>query len=295
MDWIDIILDSSGGSCEDRTMKAWAVIALAIGVSVSLHAGPFNTNLIVNGNAEAGVGSVSGDDIEPVPGWTTTNNFTVSMYGAGSEIPTNCPGPADRGSNFFAGGPDTALSWAWQVIDVSAAATQVDAHQVLAALTGWLGGWESQDDNAVLTAQFTSGVTTNILGTVSIGPVLAADRADVTGFLFRGATALVPAGSRQVTVTLTVTREEGSYNDGYADDLSLVLMTNWPVLTIQGGANPIVSWQAAEVGWQLQSTTNLASTSQWTNVGPPYQTNGTQIQYIEPSPTGNRFYRLQLP
>jgi hypothetical protein len=276
-------------------MKTLALIALAICVSLSLQAGPFNTNLIINGNAEAGVGSVSGNDIEPVPGWTTTNNFTVCMYGAASGVPTNCPGPADRGSNYFAGGPSTALSWAWQVIDISAAATQVDAHQVLAALTGWLGGWESQDDNAVLTAQFTSGLTTNILGTVSIGPVLAADRTNVTGFLFRAAMTPVPAGSRQVTLTLTMTREEGAYDDGYADSLSLVLMTNWPVLTIQGGANPTVSWPAADVGWQLQSTTNLASALQWTNIGPPYQTNATQIQYIEPSPTTNRFYRLQFP
>jgi hypothetical protein len=41
--------------------------------------------------------------------------------------------------------------------------------------------------------------------------------------LKRSAKALVPVGTRAALVTLTMTRASGSYNDGYADALSLVL------------------------------------------------------------------------
>jgi hypothetical protein len=35
----------------------------------------------------------------------------------------------------------------------------------------------------------------------------------------------VPAGTRKVVVTITMTRTAGSYNDGYADSLSLTFST----------------------------------------------------------------------
>jgi hypothetical protein len=275
-------------------MKRLILIALVIFSGASLRAGLFNTNLIVNGGAEAGTGSVSGNDVLPVPGWTTTNGFTVTQYGSASEVPIDVPGPANRGTNFFAGGPNTALSSAYQVIDLSSAAVQVDSGAVLAELTGYLGGWESQEDNAFLQAEFTDGVTTNILETISLGPVLAVDRTNQTALLFRGATNAVPVGARQVKVTLTMTREAGSYNDASADNLSLVLTTNGISLAIQTGANLIVSWPAGAGGWQLQSTTNLL-TPQWTNVAPPYQTNSSRIEYLETAPIGSRFYRLKQP
>ncbi len=276
-------------------MKRLILIALAVIAGTGLHAGLFNTNLIVNADAEAGAGSTTGNDVLPVPGWTTLNNFTVTLYGTASDIPTNSPGPADRGANLFTGGPTTSVSSAYQVIDLTAAGAQVDSGVVLAELTGWLGGWQSQNDNAVLTAEFTDGVTPNLLGSISVGPVLASDRASQTGLLFRGKTNAVPVGARQVKVTLTMTFTAGGYNDGYADNVSFVLTTAQPVLTIQNGANPVVSWPASAGGWQLQSATNLPATPPWSDVGPPYQTNASQIQYIEPSPIGARFYRLRLP
>lgn len=59
----------------------------------------------------------------------------------------------------------------------------------------------------------------------------------------------------------------------------------------------VVSWPLADAeGWTLQCTTNLVSGgSVWANIPPPYQTNGANLQYIEPAPLGNRFYRLYKP
>jgi len=276
-------------------MKGLILFALSVFAGARLDAGLFDTNLIVNGNAEAGPGSVSGNDIETVPGWTTANGFTVASYGVASGIATNIPGPANRGTNYFAGGPNNGLSDAWQFIDLTPAAAEVDSGAALMELTGYLGGWSSQEDSAVLKAEFFDGINPTALAQAAIGPVTAEDRTNAIALLFRGTTNAVPAGARLAKLTLTMTRYAGSYNDGIADDLSLVLTINRPELTIQSGANPVVSWPVGAGAWQLQSATNLSGTPQWTDVGPPYQTNTGRIQFAEPAPAVSRFYRLQAP
>lgn len=94
-------------------------------------------------------------------------------------------------------------------------------------LSAWLGGFSSQDDNAVLTLAFLDTDSAQ-LGTASLGPVTEPDRGGNTGLLFRDLMGLVPVGTRSIDVTLTLTREEGSYDDGYADNLSLVLSGGSP-------------------------------------------------------------------
>jgi len=58
--------------------------------------------------------------------------------------------------------------------------------------------------------------------------VLAADRNRATGLVLRSASAPVPPGTRRIAVTLTMTRTEGTSNDGYADNLSLTLTNSAP-------------------------------------------------------------------
>jgi hypothetical protein len=49
-------------------------------------------------------------------------------------------------------------------------------------------------------------------------------------------------------------------------------------------------------GWLLRTTTKLVTSgSVWSEMPPPYQTNGTNLQFTEPMPTGNKFYRLHKP
>jgi hypothetical protein len=159
----------------------------------------------------------------PVPGWSTSNNFTVAIYGTASGVPSDVPGPPDRRNNFFVGGPNTALSVASQLIDVSGRAGQIDLGAITMKLTGYLGGYYDQNDNAVLSATFL-GAAGNSLGQAFIGPVVTTSRAGATGLLFRGCTNSVPSGTKRIEVVLTMTRTWGDYNDGLADSLSLVLV-----------------------------------------------------------------------
>ncbi len=89
-------------------------------------------------------------------------------------------------------------------------------------LSGFLGGFATQNDRATLTATFKDGGG-GTLAIASIGPVTNVDRGNVTGLLFRTTSGSVPAGTRTVDLLLTLTRAAGFSNDGYADNLSLVL------------------------------------------------------------------------
>jgi predicted small secreted protein len=181
-------------------------------------------NLIVNGDAESGPGTMDGSTpVTNIPGWTPMGNFDVVVYGASGGYPLDTdPGPTDRGKNFFSGGPDDDVSTGTQIIDVSSVATMLDTGAVSYTLSGWLGGYADQNDNATLTIQFqdASGKT---LGQGQFGPVMAADRNNVTSFIQKTAQGNAPKGTRKILVTLTMTRTDGSANDGYADNLSLTL------------------------------------------------------------------------
>ena len=90
-------------------------------------------------------------------------------------------------------------------------------------LSGWLGGYDGQNDNAVLTATF-KDASGSILSTATIGPVLATDRGGTSSLLYREATATVPKNAKSVVIQLVMTRvPPGVFNDGYADNLSLIL------------------------------------------------------------------------
>jgi uncharacterized protein (TIGR03382 family) len=181
------------------------------------------TNVIANGDAEAGPGSADGFAAVVVPSWSASATFIAIQYGAPGGFPLSTdPGPPARGSNFFAGGNASALTTVTQLANLSADAAPIDTGTVTYALSGYLGGFSSQDDNATLTVAFQNAASTT-LGTATIGPVTAADRGSATGMLLRTAAGTVPAGTRQALITLTLTRVSGTYNDGYADNLSLVL------------------------------------------------------------------------
>lgn len=189
-------------------------------------AGPpvaLGANLIVNGDAEAGPGTP--DAMKPVtdiPGWMTKGRFDVVAYGARGDVPAaDDPGPPDRGKNFFTGGFNDPISTATQRVDVSSQSAAIDAG-VTYTLSGWVGGYATQADGAVVAIQLTDANGRG-LGQAEIGPVTPSDRGSRTSFLQRSASGVVPKGTRKIVVTVTMTRRDGAYNDGYADNLSLVL------------------------------------------------------------------------
>jgi hypothetical protein len=179
-------------------------------------------NLILNGNAEAAAGGTDGTPVK-APDWTSSGGAGALQYGsAGIGYPI--PGAPDAGKSFFSGGPDDATSSLTQTIDVSEYATAIDAGGVTYTLEGYLGGFSDQADYASLTATFKDASGAPLGKGATIGPVTAADRKNVTELLKRSSTGAVPEKTSSVVVVLEMTRDCGAYNDGYANDLSLVFM-----------------------------------------------------------------------
>jgi hypothetical protein len=177
----------------------------------------------VNPGAEDGPSDSTGDQpVSKIPGWTTHGDIDVVPYGVNGVAGVSDPGPANRGKNLFTGGPDTPNTSASQVIDVSSGSSDINSGSVSYTLSGYLGGFSSQEDNAVLVVQFEDS-TGKVLATAQIGPVSAADRQDNTGLLLRKTSGKVPPSTVKLVVTLRMTRTGGAYNDGYADELSLIL------------------------------------------------------------------------
>lgn len=167
----------------------------------------YGSNLVVNGDAEAGVS-----------GWTAYAGYSMFQsvnYGSNWVLPTQ-PGPADRGAGMFAGLGQYAVGY--QTLDFGTAVAQETAY----SLTGWLGGWANQDDNALFYVQFLDDLD-NEVGGAALGPVTAQDRANLTGLQYREAAGFVPAGTRKLSFWLSMERLVSGDNDGYADNLSFVL------------------------------------------------------------------------
>ena len=192
-----------------------------------------SANLLVDPGAESVAQcSTTGLDGMTIPGWTITNGAPDAVcYGAPNGFPTDStPGSPTRGNQFFAGG-GTGNSGLSQTVDVSAAASAIDAGGVPATVSGWLGGWSSQNDRVGVTATFldASGAT---LGSTAIGPVTNKNRGNTTEFLQKSATATLPVHTRSIRVDVSFTWTAGNTTDGYADDLSLTVGANVPTPTL---------------------------------------------------------------
>ncbi|MFL6112219.1 MAG: alkaline phosphatase family protein, partial [Catenulispora sp.] len=115
-----------------------------------------------------------------------------------------------------------------QTVDVTAAATAIDTGNVPYTLSGWLGGYASQNDRVGVTATFLNAAGATVGSTAQIGPVTSANRGNTTEFLQKTATGTLPAGTRSVRVDVAFTYSAGSSDDGYADDLAFTIGTSLP-------------------------------------------------------------------
>jgi len=206
---------------------AFAAIAIAVvALGMSLTAGAQSTakNLIVNGNAEQGAASPNGYDVVPeVPGWKRRGGFTVVEYGASDFPGTQTSTAVHGGAKFFAGGPGNASSAVTQTISVASQKQLIDSGKAKGTLSGYLGGYGGQDDSLIATAVFL-GQSGARLGTMlKLGPVGSAARKLQTGMIRQTVAGSIPKGTRTIRVTLSANRTSGSYNDGYADNLSLTI------------------------------------------------------------------------
>ena len=203
--------------------RATALLCVAL-VTAPVMAGG---NLLVNGSAEAGPALNTGETVAAVPGWTLAGNFTVVTYNptfGGPDITS--PGPLDRGLNYFAGGPNNEVSSASQLIDLSSYQGWFANHALAFTLSGWMGGFEDQSDHAVLSVRFLDSQG-NELEFATTPIIDAVARNNITGLLFVSSgfaeASNIHLSPAQALLTLTMTRTDGTYNDGYADNLSFTI------------------------------------------------------------------------
>ena len=231
-------------------MKPNAAMLLSMSLSLLMigaiapapaHATPLDTNLIVNPGGEADPGATGGGahytNIS-ITGWIDLGPVTVIEWGdpdwGGPQITT--PGPiTGRGSNFFAGGyieevppgGDIESSSISQIFDVRDLDLLIDGGHVTFEIDGWFGGWMDQEDYATLTAIFLDSGGSE-LDSVTIGGASVADRGGDTELLYYGTAGSVPLFTADIKVVLEMTRVLGGSNDGYADNLSFLLMVPEP-------------------------------------------------------------------
>lgn len=181
-------------------------------------------NLLANGDAELQLCTRDWTAQTSVPGWRVLRGAaSVLCYSAfqfTGESPATPQGQPIGNALFAAPGADAAIE---QVVDVTAAAAGIDTGAVRFDLSGLLGGWRDRPERATLTAIFldADGVATG-------DPVVIADadakmRHNLTGLVLRRAKGTVPARTRRIAVTLQFLSGMTSFQNAYADDLSLTL------------------------------------------------------------------------
>jgi hypothetical protein len=200
-----------------KEMNKIVLSAITLGVVASASAQSIfgGSNVIMNAGLDMGAPSAGGGVIS-VPDWV--GEAGVGTYGVSNwwEIPD---GAWTSGTQFFHGGSNgsTQLTQT-KVLDATDLAV-VDAGNAAYNLSGWFGGWQTQNDTAALTMRMLDGGAAE-LGTVRIGDVTATDRASVSSMLQRSASGTLLAGTRSLEFVLVATRAGGTSNDGVADTLS---------------------------------------------------------------------------
>lgn len=161
----------------------------------------------------------------PVPLWkpSQATGFTAVKYGTLYFITKNGPGPKSRGHNFFAGGDGAGPYAATQVDSLTPYLALISSGKAKFTLSGWFGGYAYQRDYATLRVTWENAAGAAVGKPKPIGDVTAAQRKNITGLLARSTKGTVPTSATQALVTVKMVRVDGGYDDGYADNLSLVI------------------------------------------------------------------------
>lgn len=143
-----------------------------------------------------------------IPGWTDLDG----VWGYRSADP---PPHSGNGTRYFFAGV-SANTFLTQVCDVSAYAAVIDAGEATATWSGWMGSWpddprdesrhliQYRDANNVVLSSFDTGFSSG-------------------GWREKTDSRVVPANTRNIRVLLFSQRLQGNNNDGYHDNLSLIL------------------------------------------------------------------------
>ncbi|MEP4078026.1 cadherin-like beta sandwich domain-containing protein [Haloferula sp.] len=218
-------------------------------------------NSLFNGNAESGPGGAIASTILPAPGWSTTGVATVSTYGVSSFPSATSPGPIDRGTNFFSGGPNGSQSSFTQKVGLSSIIGPVNTGTIGFALSGYLGGLTNQNDRCTITADFLAS-DDSVITSETLGPVTNTERGNLTGLIFRSVSGSVPTTAHAVIITQTFTRSNGARNDGYSDNLKLTFFApSAPIINTQPTGSMIAS--GASTTLTVEASGGPPPTFQW--------------------------------
>ena len=235
------------------------LLPLVLMAAAALPAQILNRNLVVNGDAESGVGARNATDAKVAPpNWTTTGGFSIGTYGGGDFPATGDYGPANRGRQLFYGGPGSQRSTATQTVDLTGAIADIDAGRVKFYLTGYIGLISGSYDTIAQTdwkAEFQDAAGATLATATAAGPTVAAVNVP-SGLLLRSATGFLPPNVRKAKVTIDLFTGSSGYNGYAADNLSLVLTTDAMLgvnLLVNGngeaapendGGKPVPGWNA---------------------------------------------------
>jgi len=229
-------------------------------------------NVVQNPGSEDSPGTDVPTVVKPV-GWSTTGALSTWTYPAAEgDRPTKAfAATIGGGKNFFSGGPGDnsgkqTTHTATQTIDASGAATEIDARQVGATLTAFIGGYTAAEDLATVTASFLNAAGAE-LGSVRVGPVTRDDRKRLTVLVKRTAQANVPPNTRRIAVAITVTADGNGANHAFIDNISLMLgkaSTTPPAtakasLTIRCSGTTLVATVKPAAGQKVKRVTFTAS------------------------------------
>ena len=157
-------------------------------------------NLLLNGDAESGITN-----------WVQQTGVLESLTAG------QCNGISPHaGATYFAVGAlcvESAYAVAYQDINVTAQATAIDAGNATARFGGWFANWQG-GDRPEMALQYRNAGNTVIGGTDTIGSFTGT----WTNVLLD---ASIPVGTRTVRTILMGTRDVGTDNDSYFDDLSV--------------------------------------------------------------------------
>lgn len=129
---------------------------------------------------------------------------------------------SDRGNCFFYG-RDQPKSSMWQSGNLSSKIDSfyIDNGRIFFHLSAWIGGYKNQNDNAMILLIFLNSLNEQVGSNITLGPVLAVHRHNVTSLLYQQTSGLVPIGTRTFLIKILMTYFSGGLNDGSIDNIIL--------------------------------------------------------------------------
>ena len=227
--------------------KALIIVALlassALAAAAPAGADVLTPNLVQNPGGEAGPAAL-GEIVPTIPSWVRNTlfgapNTTGVHYGVPGFLTAAQGAGYDAGYQFFAGGPpfagdDNSLAHAESELGQEMTippdvANLVKAGGAQVTFGACVGGYADQNDHVNLNF-FTNGLGLgNVIyadQTTVLGPEAQA-RGNVTSLIPVSRTIMLPPTSGKLAVRLDFIRTSGAdtYNDGYADNVSVIIGT----------------------------------------------------------------------